>query len=72
MTDLHRFYCTLEMTSIYGLACEILVLFAYAQKPTLNADARGLMFGLSPHILSYIVYLKSVRSGETARMHRLV
>ena len=54
------------------------MLFAYAQKPTLNAhvvvscEARGLMFGLSPRILSYIVYLKRVSSGETARMHMLV
>ena len=55
----------------------ILVLIAYAQKPSLNAHAdissgaRGLNFGLSLHLLTNFVYSSSEGSGESVHLQRL-
>ena len=55
----------------------ILVLIANEQKPHLNAraegssGARGLIFGLSLHLLTNFVYSSSEVSGESAHVRRL-
>ena len=55
----------------------LLVLIAYAQIFHINDHsdisrvARGLNFGLSPHLHPYFVYTSSEGSGESANLRRL-
>ena len=83
MLIVHQIICVIYIVSLLisppvnRPAHEILVLSAYAQKPSLithadvSSETRGLHFGLSLHLHSYFVYVSRKGSSKPIHLWRL-